>query len=171
MTIVGSMYSKSCHLDPIPDCVIEDCFANVSSVITRTTNHLMESGILLTDLKVASVRPPLKKQSLSPVEFKNFRPILNLPFLSKVVEKCVIKQLIDHLDANVIYQSANMSSINQRTDTETALIRVQNDIAIALDQKRSVILLLLDLSAEFDNVDHCILISCLSHRLGIRVSA
>lgn len=110
MTIVGSMYSKSCHLDPIPDCVIEDCFANVSSVITRTTNHLMESGILLTDLKVASVRPPLKKQSLSSVEFKNFRPILNLPFLSKVVEKCVIKQLIDHLDANdlnVIYQSAN----------------------------------------------------------------
>ena len=112
MTIVGSMYSKSCHLDPIPDCVIEDCFVNVSSVITRTTNHLMESGILLTDFKVASVRPPLKKQSPSPVKFKNFRPIWNLPFLSKVVEKCVAKQLIDYLDANylnVIYQSENFT--------------------------------------------------------------
>ena len=48
-----------------------------------------------------------------------------------------------------------------------ALIRVHNDIAIALDQKRSVILLLLDLSAAFDTVDHCILLSRLSCRFGM----
>ena len=49
----------------------------------------------------------------------------------------------------------------------TALIRVHNVIAIVLDQKRSVILLLLDLSAAFDTVDHCILLSHLSRRFGI----
>ena len=49
----------------------------------------------------------------------------------------------------------------------TALIRFHNDIAIASDQKISVILLLLDLSAAFDTVDHCILLSRLSRRFGI----
>ena len=121
----------------------------------------MDSGILPTDLKVASVKPLLKKQSLSSDEFKNFRSISNLGFLSKVVKKCVAKQLIDYLDANglnVLYQSA----YRKLHSTEKALIRFHNDIAIALDQKRSVILLLLDLSAAFDTVDHCILLSRLS---------
>ena len=115
---------------------------------------------------MASVKPLLKKQSLSPDEFKNFRPISNLSFLSKVIEKCVAKQLIAYLDANnlnVIYQSA----YRKLHSTETALIRVHNDIAMALDHKRSVILLLIDLSAAFDTVDHCILLLCLSSRFGI----
>ena len=121
---------------------------------------------LPTDLKVASVKPLLKKQSLSPDEFKNFRPISSLSFLSKVNEKCVAKQLIAYLDANnlnVIYQSA----YRKLHSTETALIRVHNDIAMALDHKSSVILLLLELSAAFDTVDHCILLSRLSSRFGI----
>ena len=145
---------------------MKDCFPAVGSVITRIVNLSIESEILPTDLKVASVKPLLKKQSLSPDQFKNFRRISNLSFLSKVVEKCVAKQLIDYLDANdlnVIYQSA----YRKLHSTETALIRVYNDIAIALDQKRSVIFLLLDLSAAFDTVDHCILLSRPSHRFGI----
>ena len=94
MTIVGSIYSKSCHLDPIPGCIVKDCFASVSSVITRIVNLSMESGILPTDLKVASVKPLLKKQSLSPDEFKNFRPISNLSFLSKVVRSVLPSSLL-----------------------------------------------------------------------------
>ena len=112
----------------------------------------------------------LKKQSLSSGKFKNFRPISKLGFLSKVVEKCVAKQLIDYLDANgliVLYQSA----FRKLHSTETVLIRVHNDIAIAFDQKRSVILLLLDLSAAFETWDHCILLSRLSHRFGIGCTA
>ena len=86
--------------------------------------------------------------------------------MSKVVEKCVAKRLIDYLDASgvdVLYQSA----FRRLHSTETALIRFHNDIAIASDQKRSVILLLLDLSAAFDTVNHCILLSRLSRRFGI----
>ena len=86
--------------------------------------------------------------------------------MSKVVEKCVAKRLLDYLDANgvdVLYQSA----FRKLHSTETALICVHNDIAIASDQKRSVILLLLDLSAAFGTVDHCILLSRLSRRFGI----
>ena len=153
-------------LDPIPGCIMKDCFTTVRPVITKIVNLSMEPGKLPTDLKVASVKPPLKKQSLSPDQFKNFRPISNLSFPSKVIEKYVAKQLIAYLDANnlnVIYQSA----YRKLQSTETALIRVHNDIAMALDHKRSVTLLLLDLSAAFDTVDHCILLSRLSSRFGI----
>ena len=86
--------------------------------------------------------------------------------MSKVVEKCVAKRLIDYLDANgvdVLYQSA----FRKLHSTETALIRVHNDIAIASDQKRQVILLILDLSAAFDTVDNSILLSRRSRRFGI----
>lgn len=68
------------------------------------------SAMLPTDLKVTSVKPLFKKQSLSSDEFDDFRLISKSSFLAKVVEKCVAKQLIDYLDAidlNVIYQSAH----------------------------------------------------------------
>ena len=55
--------------------------------------------------------------------------------------------------------------------TETALLRVHNDILCSLDQNKSVILLLLDLSAAFDTVDHAILISRLSNRFGVKGTA
>ena len=53
-----------------------------------------------------------------------------------------------------IYQSA----YKQLHSTETALVRVNNDILVTLDNHQSLILLLLDLSAAFDSVDHGILL-------------
>ena len=62
-------------------------------------------------------------------------------------------------------------SVQETSQHWTALIRFHNDIAIASDQKISVILLLLDLSAAFDTVDLCILLSRLSRWFGIGVRA
>ena len=62
------------------------------------------------------------------------------------------------------FQSAHKS----HHSTETALVKVQNDVLKAIDNNRSVILLLLDLSAAFDTVDHSILLSRLQNRFGIR---
>ena len=72
-----------------------------------------------------------KKPSLDSNDFKNYRPISNLRFLSKTIEKCVAKQLIQYLDINNLgetYQSA----YKRNHSTETALIRVHNDIALEL---------------------------------------
>lgn len=55
--------------------------------------------------------------------------------------------------------------------TKTALVKVFNDIAIDIDRNRAVLLLLLDLSAAFDTVDHSILVNRLAHRFGLRGSA
>ena len=63
------------------------------------------------------------------------------------------------------------SACKEFHSTETALLRVHNDILCSLDQNKSVILLLLDLSAAFDTVDHAILISRLSNRFGVKGTA
>ena len=59
------------------------------------------------------------------------------------------------------------TAYKQYHSTETALIRVHNDILTALDNRRTVILLLLDLSAAFGTVDHDILLSRLHERFGV----
>ena len=88
-----------------------------------------------------------------------------LPFLSKVLERIVACQSRDYLIANDLYPSLQ-SAYRKYHSTETALLRVQNDVLRAIDQKQEVILVLLDLSAAFDTIDHDILISRLCKQFG-----
>ena len=132
----------------------------------KMANLSLETFRMPEILKEAILEPLLKKPSLDWNDFKNYRPISNLHFISKTIEKCVAKQLIQYLDINDLgetYQSA----YKRNHSTETALIRVHNDIAMAIDQHNSVILVLLDLSAAFDTVDHGILLSRLSSGFGV----
>ena len=88
--------------------------------------------------------------------YKISRPISNLTFVSKLIEKAVALQLNDHIlrhHLDEIFQSVYEAFHS----TETALVRVHNDILTAIDNNNTVILLLLDLSAAFDTVDHSIL--------------
>ena len=122
--------------------------------------------------KQVIIKPLLKKSSLDPVEFKNFSPISNLRFISRIIEKCVAKQLTEYLNSNRKFPGGSFqSAYKSNHDTETALIRVFIDIALATDQHNSAILILLDLSAAFDTVDHNILLTRLLHSFGISRTA
>ena len=66
--------------------------------------------------------------------------------------------------------SKYQSAYRPAHSTETALLRVQNDILLQLDRSRGVILTLLDLSAAFDTCEHEILLSRLHHKIGLRGS-
>ena len=91
----------------------------------------------------------------------------NLPYISKIVEKAASLRISGHLEKNDlsdIYQYA----YKKQHSIETALVRVQNDLLMALDSGCSVILLLLDLSAAFDTIDHSIMLHRLSFRFGIK---
>lgn len=94
----------------------------------------------------------------------------NLSFVSKVIEKVVAKQLTDHMIENELNEQMQ-SAYRAYHSTETALIRVQNDILLNLDKKRSVLLVLLDLSAAFDTIDHHTLFDLLNTRLGVHGKA
>ena len=117
--------------------------------------------------KRAIVKPLLKKTGLDENDFKNFRPVSNLPFLSKILEKVVLKQLLGHFESNKleeIFQSAYKACHS----TETAILRVCNDILCTLDSGKSCVLVLLDLSSAFDTIDHTILLKKLEITYGIR---
>ena len=116
------------------------------------------------------IRPHLKKSHLGHEVMRNYRPLSNLPFLSKILEKIVAIRLVEHMN-NYNLHEVMQSAYKQYHSTETALVRVQNDILLNLDKKRGVILVLLDLSAAFDTIDHTTLLKQLRDRLGISGSA
>ena len=103
---------------------------------------------------------PLKKAGLDHNNFKNYRPVSNLSFLSKVIEKVVLKQLLEYLNTNSLL-SPNQSAYRPCHSTETALLKVTIDILLALDRRHVSLLALLDLSAAFDTVDHTIMANTL----------
>ena len=90
----------------------------------------------------------------------------NLPFVSKVLEKIVLKQLKDHLSANDLTEPFQ-SAYKSEHSTETALLRIINDLLNATDDGMVSILSLLDLSAAFDTIDHSILVRRLAETFGL----
>jgi len=164
--ICQPLANKSCELDPIPSCILRTCLKSLLPIITKIVNLSLSSAIVPLGLKKAIVRPILKKQNMSPEEFSSFRPVSNLKFISKVIERVVAFQLLEHIDNNSlseIFQSA----YKKHHSVETALLRVHNDILRAMDEHRSVILVLLDLSAAFDTVNHDILLHRMKTRFGV----
>ena len=95
-------------------------------------------------LKEAMVLPLLKKTRLDVDDLNNYGPVLNLPFISKVIERVVTTQLKVHITTNS-QNETNQSAYRQYHLTETTLTCVQNDILLAMDRKESVFLILLDL--------------------------
>ena len=110
--------------------------------------------------------PLLKKPTLDKEVLKNYRPVSNLSFLSKLLEKAALKQLSNHMDTHNLHTPIQ-SAYRPLHSTETALLKVQNDILLSLDASQGVILVLLDLSAAFDTIDHNILLSRLNSRIGV----
>ena len=118
----------------------------------------LRESMIPKSLKTALIRPLLKKTGLDSDILKKNRPVSNLTFISKVNENVISWRLNEHLINNSMFDSLQ-SAYRDKHYTETALIKVQNDILSALDAGSSAILLMLDLSAVFDTIDHDILLS------------
>ena len=91
----------------------------------------------------------LKKHSLDRNRHKIYRPVSNLSFISKLIKEAEAKQL----NINV-----NQSAYRRLHTTETALLKIQNDIAASMDSGKASVLTLLDLLAAFNIVDHNIIL-------------
>ena len=96
---------------------------------------------------------------------RNHRPVSNLCFLSKVVEKCMLDQLLDHCNTNDLLPDFQ-SAYHQYYSTETSLINITNDILWGMENQEVTTMLILDLSAAFDTVDHSILLKILNKSFG-----
>ena len=83
------------------------------------------------------------------------------------MERCVIDQLMDHIHANNLMEPLQ-SAYKSCHSTETALLKVKADILKVMDNQKVTCLVLLDLSATFDMVDHKILLNQLENHFGIK---
>jgi hypothetical protein len=117
-------------------------------------------------MKIAFITPLLKKPSLCPDDLSNYRPVSNLSFLSKLVERAAVKQLTAHLNSFDLFVPVQ-SGYRRYHSPETALLRVVNDLRMAVDAGDAALLSLLDQSAAFDTIDHSTLLNRLSVRYGV----
>ena len=94
---------------PIPTNLLKTCIDCLLPSVTKIINASIETSLFPPQFKTASVAPVLKKPTLDKDELSNYRPVSNLPYLGKITEKVVVKQLKEYLkdhDLNQPLQSA-----------------------------------------------------------------
>ena len=142
-------------------------FSNTfSAPIAAIPNLSLSSGQFPSALKHAVVSPILKKTTVDTDEPNSYRPVSNLPFLSKLLERPVFIQLTEHLSRHSLLPD-RQSAYRQNYSTETALFGLRNDMLLATDEGHGTALVLLDLSAAFDTIDHDVLLDRLNNCCGL----
>ena len=120
-SLVMSSPPKSCPLDPIPTKFIINNINCITESLKCIINDYLESGIMPSCLKHALVTPLIKKPNIDQNDLKNYCPVSNLPFISKLIEKAVAIQINDNL-AKYELLELNQSAYRKHHNTETALI-------------------------------------------------
>ena len=145
--------------------LLKQCIDDLIVPITAI-NLSMREGVVPPDFKQAIVTPLIKKKTLCRNEFKNYRPISNLSFLSKILEKIVAKRLNAHIEEHLLSNHVQ-SAYKRFHSTETALLKIHNNIICNMDNGKVTALTLLDLSAAFVTIDHSTLLERLHVHFGI----
>ena len=147
---------KSCELDPIPSKLLIECLDSILPSLTDLFNSSLASGIFPQCFKSALVTPILKKKCLDHNDLNNYRPVSNLCFIAKILEKLVLSQVSSSLNSHNLCNTCK-STYRPGHSTET----VVNDLFLSLNKGNISVLALLDFSSVFDKIDHPILV----HRL------
>ncbi len=114
--------TKTCPLDPLPTILLNKCLGLLLPIITSIVNLSLKFGSMPADLKEALLTPLIKKLFMDSEILKNFRPISNLAFVSKLIEKCAISQVIDFAVKHCLLEPLQ-SAYKIYHSTETALLK------------------------------------------------
>ena len=120
--------------------------------------HLLMRVTLWASEKRGLIQPYLKKIRLDVNDLSNYCPVMNLIHLSKITELTMLDQLFP-FSANVSVVPRYQSAYRKLHSTETALCKIYDDLVSNICHEKASILVLLDLSAAFDIVDHQLLLS------------
>ena len=163
--MINSMEAKTCGSDQVPPSVLKDLASYIIMEITTIVNVSLREGVFANKWKTAIIKPLLKKIGMDLIT-KNYRPVSNLSFMSKLDKMCMLTQFNRHCEDNQLmpdYQSAYRSNYS----CETSLSKLVNDF----ENQTVVALVALDLGAAFNTVDHEVLVDVLSTRFGVSGSA
>ena len=152
--------------DPAPTWLVKRFGEQLTPVLVRMCNASISSNHLPTNHKTAIVTPILKKPTMDPLDPASYRPVSNLTFVSKLVEKIVNVRLSEFADQHTLLPHVQ-SAYRPFHSTETAVAAVHNDMIGALDRGEIGALFLLDMSAAFDTVDHSVLLATMERRFAV----
>ena len=163
--IIQSTPNKNCDLDPVPTSLLKQILPSIIPLVADIINSSLRVGIFPESFKRALVRPLLKKPGLELLE-GNYRPVSNLGYVSKLMEHVVASQLVNHIDRHG-FMEAHQLAYCPFHSTETALLKVKSDVISALEKQEVACLVLLDLSMDFDTINHDIFLGRLKSRFAV----
>ena len=146
---------KSAGYDKISSRVLKDNKLILTPVLTNIANLILQTSVFPDCLKIAKITPIFKKGSI--FDPSNYRPISVLSAISKIIEKVITKQILDHLDINSLLTDSQFG-FRPKKNTSLAINRLLELIYAKLDNSCVSQTIFIDFSKAFDTINHEILI-------------
>lgn len=164
--LVKDMANKSCDLDVLPTWLVKECIDDLAPCLLKIVNLSIRCAEVPPSLQQALVFPTIKNANGDRDSLSNYRPVSNLSFISKLLEKVVLEQISRYLNAEDLLNN-HQAGYRVNHSCETLLLGMFEDLLEEMDRGNVVALLLLDMSAAFDTVDHEKLLEVLQNRFGL----
>ena len=156
---------KTSMEDPIPSKLVQPSLDILTPVFTKIINKSLQEGSM-EGIKESIIDPLLKKYGLDVDENKNFRPVNNLLFLSKLTERVADDQLNTHMTSNCLHENSQFA-YKQHHNTETMMLGLTEEVLKGFDNNQATVIIFLDLSAAFDTIDVDKLLEILHEEIGV----
>ena len=138
LSVIKSMAAKTCGSDPLPSSLFKDLAPHIIDTITELVNTSLTECIFVNNWKTAIIKPLLKKLGLELIA-KNYHLVSNLPFMSKLVEKCMLMQLNEHC-SNQNLMPSYQSAYRANHSCKTSLLNLWNNILWAMERQEITVL-------------------------------
>ena len=155
--------------DPIPSFICQQSMEILVPVLVDLINHSLLEGSV-EGVKNSVIDPLIKKITLDPDTFKNYRPVNKLMFVSKITERVVQKRLDSHMILNSLHEPSQYG-YKKHHSTESMLLSLTNEVIEGFDNNLATVVIVIDLSAAFDTLDPETVLYILEHEIGIKGTA